>query len=90
MGFESESGPELGCGEEGQERGVVRQILMCREERAEMAGQRERREKTDFFLREDFLKGEVKRKLPLKSICVSFFPLRLKKKFNLYICKIFF
>lgn len=51
MGFESESGPELGCGEERQERGVVRQILRSREERAEMAGQREKREKTNFFKR---------------------------------------
>lgn len=54
MGFESESGPELACGEERQERGVLRQILMCREERAEMAGQRERREKTDFFFKRGF------------------------------------
>lgn len=51
MGFESESGSELGCGEERQERGVVRQILRSREERAEMAGQREKREKTNFFKR---------------------------------------
>lgn len=54
MGFESESGPELGCGEERQERGVVRQILMCREERAEMAGQRERREENRFFFKRGF------------------------------------
>lgn len=56
MGFESESGPELGCGEERQDRGVVRQILMCREERAEMAGQRERKEENRFFFKRGFFK----------------------------------